>query len=164
MRRPVTVLVCAVLALHVGVGSTTSAQAMAPAARGWKARLQAEVNSVRLAVGLPFVRLCPALSRAARAQAADLASGVPIGHVGRDGSEPGERVSAQGYRWRVVAENVAAGQQPVEEAMAAWMESPGHQANLLHPEVRHAGFARVVDPYSPYGTYWVQVFARGGPC
>jgi uncharacterized protein YkwD len=49
--------------------------------------------------------------------------------------------------------------------VAAWMESPGHRENLLHPQLNHAGSAtRIVrDPQRRWWVYAVQVFARHDP-
>jgi uncharacterized protein YkwD len=57
-----------------------------------------------------------------------------------------------------VNENIAMGQQTAVEVVQAWMNSPGHRANILHPEYRRIGVAA----YStPDGTvYWCQQFLR----
>ena len=123
-----------------------------------------EVNALRAAVGVPPLRLCAALGRAARAHARDLATAAPFGHVGHDGRGPGERVRSEGYAWRAVGENVAAGQATVREVMESWVTSHGHLANLVHPGYRHLGVAVAVAEDSTYGTYWVQEFGRGGSC
>lgn len=86
------------------------------------------------------------------------------GHTGPDGSQPGERMLREGYRWRAAAENIAAGQRSVEEVMAGWVSSPGHYANLVNPVLRHVGLGHASSPTSGYGDYWVQNFARGRGC
>jgi uncharacterized protein YkwD len=57
-----------------------------------------------------------------------------------------------------VSENIAMGQQTAVEVVQAWMNSPGHRANILNPEHRWIGVAA----YStPDGTvYWCQQFLR----
>lgn len=86
------------------------------------------------------------------------------GHVGPDGSEPGERMLRQGYRWRAAAENIAAGQRSVAEVMAGWVASPGHYANLVNPAYRHVGLGHATSSAGVYGDYWVQNFGRGRGC
>lgn len=57
-----------------------------------------------------------------------------------------------------VAENIAMGQRTTEEAIASWMASPGHRANMLS-----GGYTKIgVAAYStPDGTvYWCQQFLR----
>jgi uncharacterized protein YkwD len=57
-----------------------------------------------------------------------------------------------------VAENIAMGQLSAVEVVQAWMDSPGHRANILNPEHRRIGVAA----YStPDGTvYWCQQFLQ----
>jgi uncharacterized protein YkwD len=40
--------------------------------------------------------------------------------------------------------------------MDAWMESPGHRANILNCGYRHIGIGHVTG--GPYGHYWTQKF------
>jgi len=57
-----------------------------------------------------------------------------------------------------VSENIAMGQQSAAEVVQAWMNSPGHRANILKPDHRRIGVAA----YStPDGTvYWCQQFLQ----
>jgi uncharacterized protein YkwD len=57
------------------------------------------------------------------------------------------------------AENLSAGVASVEDAVAQWKASPGHNANLLLPEVKRVGLARA-DTAGGYGRYWALVLAR----
>jgi uncharacterized protein YkwD len=54
-----------------------------------------------------------------------------MAHESPDGEGPGERARRHGYNsWG--AENVAKGQRSAEQVMEAWMNSPGHRANILN--------------------------------
>ncbi|MEU4690861.1 CAP domain-containing protein [Actinoplanes sp. NPDC023714] len=69
----------------------------------------------------------------------------------------GDRVTAEGYRWRGVGENVAAGYTSAASVMDGWMNSPGHKANILNCGFEEIG---VGIAKSSSGTqYWTQVFA-----
>lgn len=59
-------------------------------------------------------------------------------------------------------ENIAAGQGSPAEVVTAWMNSPGHRANILHPTFRRMGLACVDSSTSgaPY-YYWTQQFSFG---
>lgn len=58
-------------------------------------------------------------------------------------------------RW---AENIALGQKTAQEVVTAWMNSPGHRANILNPDVTDIG---VDYTDNSKGTrFWCQVFAR----
>jgi uncharacterized protein YkwD len=79
-------------------------------------------------------------------------------HRGRDGSDPAQRVERAGYRYRATGENIAGGQMQAEDAMAAWVKSPEHCANLMNPAYTEMGVAYAVDPGSDMGVYWAQAF------
>ncbi|MFC7532502.1 CAP domain-containing protein [Actinoplanes sp. GCM10030250] len=69
----------------------------------------------------------------------------------------GDRVTAEGYRWRGVAENVAAGYTSAASVMDGWMNSPGHKANILNCGYEQIGVGLAK---SSSGTqYWTQNFA-----
>jgi uncharacterized protein YkwD len=80
-----------------------------------------------------------------------------MSHVGSDGSTPSQRLTATGYVWGYVAENVAAGQQSTGDVMTAWKESSGHYANMVNERSRDFGAA--VAKGSDNTLYWVQCFA-----
>ncbi|WP_328468332.1 CAP domain-containing protein [Actinoplanes sp. NBC_00393] len=69
----------------------------------------------------------------------------------------GDRVTAEGYRWGGVAENVAAGYTTPAAVMDGWMNSPGHKANILNCGYKHIGVG--VKKSSEGTLYWTQNFA-----
>lgn len=71
------------------------------------------------------------LEAAARVHAVDMAEHRKMSHEGSDGSTPSQRIERQKYYGRRTGENVAEGQELVEEVMTAWMNSPHHRANIL---------------------------------
>lgn len=152
----VALLVCASVA--VGVGPATAVD------QGWRVDMLAQVNAVRAAAGVPPVKMCAALGRAAQGYASLMASQDYYAHVGPDGTEPWDRMRGQGYRWRSVGENIAAGQRDVGGVMADWIASPDHYANLVNPAFRHVGFGHAVGEGTQFGNYWVQDFGRGRGC
>lgn len=104
-----------------------------------------------------------ALQRAALSHAEDMAARRTLSHAGRDGSTPGERATRSGYRWRAVAENIAAGQPTARQVVADWLDSPQHCGNLMSPDYSEMGVAFAIAPQSEMGIYWVQVFAAPQP-
>ena len=98
------------------------------------------------------------LAEASRLHAEDMARYNYFSHSGRDGSDPAQRVERAGYRWRSTGENIAAGQMKPEDAVAGWIKSPGHCANLMDPAFTEMGVAFAVDPRSEMGVYWTQSF------
>ena len=98
------------------------------------------------------------LERAAAQYARDLATYGYMDHTGRDGSSPEERITRSGYRWRETGENLASGIMTPEDAVAGWLRSPEHCANLMDPAFRHMGVAYAVNPRLEAGVYWAQEF------
>jgi uncharacterized protein YkwD len=98
------------------------------------------VNAERQLRGLAAVRRHERLHRAAQWMAEDLAMRETLDHTDSRRRSMADRVRSFGYRDAdVLAENIAEGQDSPEEVFTSWMESPGHRANLLNPDVRHVG-------------------------
>lgn len=104
------------------------------------------------------VRWNDALAEASRLHAEDMARNNYFSHSGRDGSDPAQRVERAGYRFRSTGENIAAGQMKPEDAVAAWIKSPEHCANVMNPAFAEMGVAYAVDSRSDMGVYWSQAF------
>lgn len=99
------------------------------------------------------------LEVAASGHAKDMAANNNFSHSGRDGSTPAQRVARAGYRYQMTGENIAAGQLSPEEAVAGWIRSPAHCANLMNSLYTKMGVAFAVSAASSMGVYWVQLFA-----
>ncbi len=104
------------------------------------------------------VRWNDSLAEASRLHAEDMARYNYFSHSGRDGSDPAQRVERAGYRYRSTGENIAAGHTKPEDAVAVWIKSPQHCANLMNPAFTEMGVAFAVDPRSEMGVYWTQAF------
>ena len=104
------------------------------------------------------VRWSDALAEASRLHAEEMARYNFFSHRGRDGSDPAQRVEREGYNYRSTGENIAAGQMQPEDAVAGWIKSPGHCANLMNPAFTEMGAAFAVDRRSDMGVYWTQAF------
>jgi uncharacterized protein YkwD len=99
------------------------------------------------------------LAAAALAHSRDMAQRNYFSHTGRDGARVGERASRAGYDWRRVGENIATGQGSPARALAGWLASPSHCANLMNAAFTQMGAAYAVDRDSDTGIYWTQVLA-----
>ena len=106
----------------------------------------------------PPLRLNATLEHAAAQYARDMATYGYMDHTGRDGSSPAQRITRSGYRWREVGENLASGIMTPEDAVAGWLHSPEHCANLMDPAFRHMGVAYAVNPHNDAGVYWALEF------
>ena len=95
-----------------------------------------------------------ALSEAAAVRAREIARS--FSHTRPSGASFSSALSESGVRYLRAGENIASGQKSASEVVNAWMNSPGHRANILNSGYSRIGSASVnID-----GTlYWVQLFA-----
>ncbi|MGA7979114.1 MAG: CAP domain-containing protein [Chromatiaceae bacterium] len=99
------------------------------------------------------------LAQAAQRHSDDMANNNFFSHIGSDGTNVANRVTDTGYDWSAVGENIAAGYETVQSVVQAWLDSPGHCANIMQPLFEEMGAAKAVNPNSYYQIYWTQVFA-----
>jgi uncharacterized protein YkwD len=131
-----------------------------PPARLTRAGIIEAVNGVRQANGRPPLRYNSQLEAAARSQANLMASRDQLSHD--LGVTLRQRVTAAGYDG-AVGENVAGGQQTLEQAIQGWLNSPKHRDTLLSTRFTEFGLAVASvgsGKKSRYGTYWA--FVAGG--
>ncbi|MDP2957198.1 MAG: CAP domain-containing protein [Longimicrobiales bacterium] len=152
----------ALAALVVGSpGGTSAAQEHCPSTPGQ--RTLDLVNEERRLHALPALEADTMLSWAARLHAEDMARRGTVSHQGSDGSDPSQRVTAVGYSWIWVGENIAAGQSSPDEVVAGWRRSEAHRSNILGPDFTSAGVAHAESSVGEFGTYWVMVYAAADP-
>ncbi|MCA1247581.1 CAP domain-containing protein [Massilia sp. MS-15] len=109
----------------------------------------------------PPVSWNPRLGQAALAHSRDMAARRYFNHRAKDGSQAAERAARAGYAWQRVGENIAFGQSTPDEAVAGWLDSPGHCANIMNPGFTEMGAAYGVAAERRSGfVYWTQVFGR----
>jgi len=103
-----------------------------------------------------------ALRTAALNHSRDMADNNFFSHTGSAGDSVGDRATAAGYTWSTVGENIAAGipLSSVSAVVQAWVDSPGHCANLMHSGYTELGSAKYTNSSSTYVVYWTQVFGR----
>ncbi|MFI2206594.1 sigma-70 family RNA polymerase sigma factor [Streptomyces sp. NPDC020192] len=116
----------------------TSPQAP-PTASGQVAQVIALVNQQRAAAGCAPVSENAELDKAAQGHSDDMAARSYFDHVSPDGTDPGQRITAAGYHWSTYGENIAQGQPTPQAVMDAWMNSPGHRANILNCGFKELG-------------------------
>jgi uncharacterized protein YkwD len=99
-----------------------------------------------------------ALGNAALVHSSEMAMHRYFKHQGLDGRAVSDRAERAGYRWQVVGENIASGMREAEQAVAEWLDSPGHCANIMNPRFTEMGAAWAVNPDRGV-VYWTQVLA-----
>ena len=100
-------------------------------------------NQERDANGLPKLRLNLQLFLAAQQHAQWMSDAKTMSHTGANGSDPGARISAEGYHAQAWGENIAEGYQSVAAVMDGWMLSRGHRHNILSLNYIEVGFGMV---------------------
>lgn len=115
-------------------------------------------GSEQFAAAEPLAYNCP-IEGAASRHSNDMASNNFFSHTGSDGLRVGARVTATGYEWSVVGENIAAGYDDVGTVVEAWLDSPGHCRNIMDSRFTQFAVTRVDTSTADYDNYWTQVFA-----
>jgi uncharacterized protein YkwD len=93
------------------------------------------------------------LEAAAVRHANDMASNGHFDHIGTDNSEFDDRISATGYKWMEIGENIAFGYDMISTTIQGWINSTSHCKQMMSPKVDELGAAK-------NGKYWVQEFGK----
>lgn len=102
------------------------------------------VNMYRALRDLPPVRLDNQLSNSAQAKSDDLVQHHYFAHF-RDGTKPWDYIEDAGYNYASAGENLAKCYSSPQDIVAAWINSPAHEAILLG-DYDDAGFGSTVNP------------------
>lgn len=124
------------------VSGTLRSTARAPDAVLTRAGVLAWTNSARAKEGLFALTEHPTLDIVAEQKVADMFNRQYFEHNAPTGEGVADLVRGVGYAYIVVGENLALGDYENDERLvAAWMASPGHRANILHPRFSEIGIA-----------------------
>ncbi|MBK0378757.1 CAP domain-containing protein [Mucilaginibacter segetis] len=96
------------------------------------------------------------LELAAKGHARDMADNHYFNHTSKDGRNMEDRIVLAGYIFKgyksfMIGENIAYGQNSIQEVMDGWFKSEGHCKNLMNPGFKEVGVAED-------NRYWVQDF------
>lgn len=146
---------------YLGAGLLLIVMLAPPASSAPSASALVELTNVeRRRAGLTTLRTNEQLTQAAQIQAKQLMAEGRLAHDLPDARYPRllDRLSAVKYEWQAAGENIAFGQRDAAQAMAGWMKSRGHRANILNGTFTEMGVAQIAGRNGR--PYWVQVFAR----
>lgn len=107
----------------------------------------------------PPLRWEPKLAHSAQAFADELAQRDVLSHVGAAGGSLRARFKRSGYLTARAGENLAAGQEDLDEVLQVWRHSAMHCDNLMQPDFLDVGLACAVGP-GAYERYWVMHLGR----
>ena len=111
------------------------------------------VNEIRRGNGLNELTFDWQLARVARYKSEDMKTQGYFAHTSPTYGSPFEMMKSFGISYRTAGENIARGYTTAEAVVNAWMNSPGHRANILNSSYTHIGVGYVKD-----GNYWTQMF------
>ncbi len=113
-------------------------------------------NQERTSRGLNALQHDSEAELAAKVHCEDMLGRNFFDHFTPEGWSPNDRLVMTGGSGFVASgENVAFGQPNPAAVVKAWMDSPGHRANILYPDFTHLGVG--VAEATPH---WAQVFLR----
>lgn len=111
------------------------------------------VNVERSRAGLRPLSEDELLTRTARMKSQDMHDRRYFDHNSPTYGSPFQLMRSQGVRYRTAGENIAMGYRSAAAVVAAWMNSPGHRANILNASYTRIGVGYVAD-----GHYCTQHF------
>ncbi|MEU1852063.1 CAP domain-containing protein [Streptomyces sp. NPDC019990] len=112
------------------------------------------VNEERAKVGCSPVAANSALTGLAQSYSEDMAARGFFDHTDPDGRTPWDRAEKAGIS-NLGGENIARGQTDAAAVMKAWMNSPGHRANILNCDFKTLGVGVELGSGGPW---WTQNF------
>ncbi|MFF4400672.1 CAP domain-containing protein [Streptomyces sp. NPDC001480] len=132
----------------------TSAPVTVSAEAAAEAEVLKLVNEERAKVGCSALSANSSLSELAESFSSDMAARGFFDHTDPDGATPWDRAAKAGITG-LGGENIARGQADAAAVMEAWMNSPGHRANILNCDFKTLG---VGVHYGSGGPWWTQDF------
>ncbi|WP_369376041.1 CAP domain-containing protein [Streptomyces sp. cg36] len=112
------------------------------------------VNQQRAQAGCSPLKADASLAALATAFSDDMAARGFFDHTDPDGKSPWDRAAKAGIG-NLGGENIARGQADAKAVMEAWMNSPGHRANILNCDYKTLG---VGVHFGEGGPWWTQDF------
>lgn len=119
----------------------------------------AAISRYRAQHGLGPVTVDAGLVTAAAFQAGNNARTGQLSHEA--GGSFTSRMASAGLGRSWAAENLSAGSETFDQVLARWKASPEHDRNMLLPQIRRIGIARVDAPGTRYKRFWALVMAGG---
>ena len=117
------------------------------------------INEERARNGLGPLVPTQTLDAAADWMAQDIATMAQLSHTDTLGRGLRDRLNAFDYPSNSsIRENIAAGYSGAEAVVQAWIDSPGHYANILATDAQAIGIALYEDPSTTYVKFWVTDF------
>jgi len=122
--------------------------------RGYESEVIRLINQERGKEGLAPLVEQSQLTQAARLHSQDMACNQFFSHVSPTAGDVIARVTAQGYSYSAIGENIAAGQADPSGVVQAWMNSTGHRANIMNATYTQVGVGYAYLAGDSSGVFW----------
>lgn len=117
------------------------------------------INQYRAQNGLGPLVASQTVGAAAEHHSLDMATNDYFSHTLANGQKWSDAMRDHGYTYNTYrGENIAAGNADASNTFIQWMNSPGHNANMLNPNYSVIGIGRAFSASSTYGYYWTTDF------
>lgn len=120
--------------------------------------LAQDANRDRQTNSAPTLAVNPVLEQAAQLKANDMAQKSYFSHTSPAGVTPWYWLDRVGYRYQSAGENLAVDFLDASDVHTAWMNSPGHRANILNGVFTEIGIATARGMYHGNETTFVVEF------
>ena len=138
---------------HIYPGQVLTIPELDSAVAAYEAEVIRLVNAERAKQGLKALTANWELSRVARYKSQDMVDSKYFAHTSPTYGTPFQMIKNFGISFRTAGENIAYGQRTPQAVVNAWMNSSGHQANILN-----ASYTQIGVGYVAKGNYWTQMF------
>ena len=113
------------------------------------------INQQRVNNGLASLKINEEVQRVAKIKAQDMVANNYFSHNSPTYGSPFDMLKSFKISYKSAGENIA-GNSSNQGAVTAWMNSPGHKANILNSSYGYTGIGVVSSP--TYGKVYVQMF------
>ncbi|MBO0346619.1 CAP domain-containing protein [Roseibium limicola] len=117
------------------------------------------ISHYRANNGLGPVRMDPALTRQAEAQARAMAQAGNVNASLNSGNRLQDLMAAIGQEAAPASNNVSGGYRTLAEAFSGWRESPKHNAVMLDKQANRFGLATAYAPSAKHKVFWSLIMA-----
>lgn len=159
-----TIVSCGIMLSHNSGAQNFPGQVKSYATNVSDDGLLEETNKRRASEGLRPLVANNLLDQAAQTKADDMQQKNYWSHTTPDGKEPWDFITRYNYAYRKAAENLAFGFDDNKATLNGWMNSPGHRANVMDPDLQEVGFGVANAPdYQGHGEETIIVAMYGTP-
>ena len=134
-----------------GNNSTSQNQSSSSVVSAYAKEVVSLVNKERAKAGLKPLVIHTNLTKMAVAKAKDMSANNYFSHTSPTYGSPFDMMKTFGITYKYAGENIAKGQKTPAEVVKAWMNSPGHKANIMNKNFTLIGVGYV-------NGYWAQAF------